>query len=83
MNTIDAQQLEGTLEEVLRRTSLGEWFTVLQHGVPIARLGPPSAPGVRVGLRFATDDFIAPMGRCLTRGAYLVALAEDRGSESR
>lgn len=81
MTSISIQELKQALAEALRRVGLGEWITVLRHGQPVARLGPPTEPGVHVGQRFATGAVISPMGRKLTGGAYLGALADDRGGD--
>jgi prevent-host-death family protein len=78
MTHVTIQELKQALAAVLKRVGLGEWVTVVKHGRPVARLGPPSDPGVHVGVRFDTGYRIVPVGRRLTRGAYLEALADDR-----
>lgn len=81
MASISVQDLKQALADVLRRVGLGEWITVLRHGQPVARLGPPTEPGVHVGRRFGAKDGLAPAGRKLTGGAYLDVLADDRGAD--
>ncbi len=81
MASISTQTLKQTLSDVLRRVALGEWITLLRHGRPVARLGPPDEPGLHVGARYGADVRIEPAGRQLTKGAYLSVLADDRGSE--
>jgi antitoxin (DNA-binding transcriptional repressor) of toxin-antitoxin stability system len=81
MSSISIQELKQALAEALRRVGLGEWITILRHGQPVARIGPPTEPGVHIGRRFASAAGITPMGRKLTGGAYLGALADDRGSD--
>lgn len=81
MASISAQALKQTLAAVLRRVALGEWITVLRHGRPVARLGPPEEPGLHLGPRYDSDVQLESFGRRLTKGAYLAALAEDRGGE--
>ena len=81
MASISTQTLRQTLSEVLRRVARGEWITLLRHGRPVARLGPPDQPGLHVGARYGGDVRIEPAGRQLTKGAYLWVLADDRGRE--
>lgn len=81
MASISTQALKQTLADVLRRVATGEWITVLRHGRPVARLGPPAEPHLHVGARHGGDDGIEPAGRRLTKGAYLDVLADDRGGE--
>ena len=81
MSSISIQDLKQAMADVLRRVGLGEWITVLKHGKPVARLGPPAEPGLHTGSRFTSDDPITPCGRRLTGGAYLEVLADDRGGE--
>ena len=81
MTSVTIQELKQAMAAVLKRVGLGEWITVLKHGKPIARLGPPSEPGLHVGSRFGSATRITPFGRRLTRGAYLAVLADDRGQE--
>ncbi len=81
MSTISTQTLKQTLADVLRRVARGEWITVLRHGRPVARLGPPADPGLHIGARHGDDAGILPAGRRLTKGAYLGVLADDRGGE--
>ena len=81
MASISTQTLKQTLSAVLRRVALGEWITLLRHGRPVARLGPPDEPGLHVGGSYGGDLRIEPAGRQLTKGAYLSVLADDRGSE--
>jgi len=81
MTSVTIQELKQALAAVLKRVGLGEWITVLKHGKPVARLGPPAEPGVHVGSRFGTGGGLRPAGRRLSRGAYLAVLAEDRSGE--
>lgn len=81
MASISTQALKQTLADVLRRVGLGEWFTVLRHGRPVARMGPPDAPGLHVGAAYDEDRRIEPAGRRLSKGAYASVLADDRGGE--
>jgi antitoxin (DNA-binding transcriptional repressor) of toxin-antitoxin stability system len=78
MSDITVQDLKQTLARVLARVGLGEWFTVLRHGKPVARLLPPEEPGVHVGDRFGTAHRIRSAGKRLSRSAFLDVLAEDR-----
>lgn len=78
MTSVTIQELKQAMAAVLKRVGLGEWITVLKHGKPVARLGPPAEPGLHVGSRFGTAARITPFGRRLTRGAYLAVLADDR-----
>ena len=79
MPTVTIQELKQAMAAILKRVALGEWITILKHGKPVARLGPPMEPGLHVGSRFGTGGRLAPFGRRMTRGAYLAVLAEDRG----
>lgn len=81
MPSISTQTLKQTLAEVLRRVAKGEWITVLRHGRAVARLGPADEPGLHVGARFGSEVEIEPLGRSLTKGAYLKVLAADRGGD--
>ena len=81
MPNISIQELKQTLASVLRRVRLGEWFTLLKHGKPVARFGPVSEPGVHTGSRYERDDRIEPLGRRATGGAYLDVLAADRSGD--
>lgn len=81
MANISTQALKQTLADVLRRVGLGEWITVLRHGRPVARLGPPDEPGLHTGARYGEDVRLAPAGKRLSKGAYLSVLQDDRGSE--
>ncbi len=81
MPSVTIQQLKQSMAAVLKRVGLGEWLTVLKHGKPVARLGPPAEAGLHVGRRFDTGAALSPVGRRLTRGAYLEVLADDRGGE--
>lgn len=81
MAQVTVQDLKQTLAAVLERVGLGEWFTVLRHGKPVARLGPTTEPGLHIGARHDSDDAITPCGRRLTGGSYLDVLAEDRGGD--
>jgi prevent-host-death family protein len=81
MDTVTVEQLKQTLANVLKRVGLGQWVTVLRHGRPVARLGPPSEPGLHVGARSDLGVVPAPCGRRLSKGAYLTVLADDRGGE--
>ena len=81
MTTVTVQELKQAMAAVLKRVGLGEWITILKHGKPVARLGPPVEPGLHVGSRFGTGMRITPFGRRMTRGAYLAVLADDRGGE--
>jgi prevent-host-death family protein len=81
MSSISIQDLKQALADAIRRVGLGEWITILRHGTPVARLGPPSESGLRVGSRFETGGRIAPFGRRLTGGAWLDVLADDRGGD--
>lgn len=83
MTNVSIQTLKQTLAAVLERVGLGERFTVLRHGKPVANLGPSEDPGLHLGARYASDDAITPCGRRLSGGAYLDVLAEDRGDEDR
>ncbi len=78
MSDITVQDLKQTLARVLARVGLGEWFTVLRHGKPVARLLPPAEPGVHSGDRFGSEHRIQSAGKRLSRGAFLAVLAEDR-----
>jgi prevent-host-death family protein len=81
MASVTIQELKQAMASVLKRVGLGEWITVLKHGKPVARLGPPTEPGLHVGTRFDTGARIGPFGRRMTRGAYLAVLADDRRGE--
>jgi len=81
MTSITIQELKQAMAAVLKRVGLGEWITVLRHGKPVARLGPPAEPGLHVGSRYDTGYRITAAGRRLTRGAWLAVLADDRGGE--
>jgi prevent-host-death family protein len=83
MASITVQDLKQALASVLERVGRGEWVTVLRHGKPVARLGPPGEAGLHVGDRFGTGYSLSPAGKRLTRGAWLDVLAEDRSDESR
>ncbi len=83
MSSISIQDLKQALADAIRRVGLGEWITILRHGQPVARLGPPNEAGLHVGSRFDSEARIAPFGRRLTGGAYLEVLADDRGGEER
>ncbi|MCU0863423.1 MAG: type II toxin-antitoxin system prevent-host-death family antitoxin [Planctomycetes bacterium] len=83
MASISVQDLKQTLADILRRVGLGEWITIHKHGKPVAKLGPICEAGVHVGPRFDTDVRIIPFGRRLSGGAYLSALADDRGGDDR
>jgi antitoxin (DNA-binding transcriptional repressor) of toxin-antitoxin stability system len=78
MSDITVQDLKQTLARVLARVGLGEWFTVLRHGKPVARLLPPEEPGLHIGDRFGADHRLRSAGKRLTRGAFLDVLFEDR-----
>ena len=81
MTSVTVQQLKQALAAILERVGLGESITVLKHGRPVARLGPPVESGLHVGPRAGTGYRLKPHGRRLTRGAYLDVLAEDRRGE--
>jgi len=81
MASITIRDLKQATASVLRRVRLGEWFTVLEHGKAVARLGPAAEPGVHVGSRFDRDDRLEPLGRRASRATYLDVLAADRSSE--
>lgn len=83
MNSISVQELKQALSEALRRVGLGEWITVLRHGRPVARIGPPDEPGLNVGPRVGAKSGLTSMGRRMTGGAYLRALADDREGDGR
>ena len=79
MTTVTIQELKQAMAAVLKRVGRGEWIIILKHGKPVARLGPPTEPGLHVGPRFGTGMRITPFGRRMTRGAYLAVIADDRG----
>lgn len=81
MGTVTIQELKQAMAAVLQRVARGEWFTVLKHGKPVARLGPPVESGLHVGKRYDSGARIAPLGRRVSRGAYLAVLAADRSGE--
>ena len=81
MASVSTQTLKQTLAAVLRRVAKGEWITVSRHGRAVARLGPPDEPGLHVGSRYGGDVEIEPLGRKLTKGAFLSVLADDRGAD--
>lgn len=83
MSSISVQDLKQALSDALRRVGLGEWITILRHGRPVARIGPPDEPGLHVGIRVGSKSGLKPMGRRLTGGAYLRALADDRDGDDR
>lgn len=83
MSSISVQDLKQALAEALRRVGLGEWITILRHGRPVARIGPPDEPGLHIGERVGSKSGLKPMGRKLTGGAYLRALADDRDGDDR
>jgi prevent-host-death family protein len=82
MTNITVQDLKQALADALRRVAGGEWLTVLRHGRPVARLGPPAEPGLHVGARVGSGEAITPFGRRLSGGAWLAVLADDRGGEA-
>ncbi len=81
MTSVTIQELKQAMAAVLKRVGLGEWITILKHGKPVARLGPPVEPGVHVGSRFDTGVRLTPFGRRMSKGAYLAVLTEDRRGE--
>lgn len=83
MGTIRVEDLESALADALRRVELGESITILRDGQPLARLCPPDEPGLHVGERVGSKSGLRPMGRKLTGGAYLRALADDRDGDDR
>jgi antitoxin (DNA-binding transcriptional repressor) of toxin-antitoxin stability system len=81
MTNITIQELKQGMAAILKRVLRGEWITVLKHGRAVARLGPPQEPGLHVGSRYGTGYRIEARGRRLSKGAYLMALQDDRGGE--
>ncbi|MEO6596572.1 MAG: hypothetical protein ABIP94_17610 [Planctomycetota bacterium] len=83
MTNITVQELKQAMAAALRRVGLGQWLTVLKHGKPVARLGPPTESDLHIGKRYASGDRIVPLGRRLSRGAYLDVLSADRSGEDK
>jgi prevent-host-death family protein len=79
MKTVSIQDLKAGLSAVVAEAEAGRTIVITRHNEPVAQLGPARADRVHRGARVGERP-VRPALKRGTKGRYLDALLEDRGS---
>jgi prevent-host-death family protein len=79
MKQISIQDLKAQLSAAIVEAESGSTIIVTRHNEPVAQLGPARHRHVHRGERVGTGRIRAALRRG-TKGRYLAALMEDRGT---
>jgi prevent-host-death family protein len=77
MIRISIQDLKARLSSAVADAESGNTIVITRHNEPVAQLGPPAQPQVRLGSKLGKGG-ILPALRRGTKGRYLAILLEDR-----
>ncbi len=79
MKQVSIQDLKAGLSAAVTEAESGRTIVITRHHEPVAQLGPVRAERVHRGTRAGLGR-IQPALKRGTKGRYLTALLEDRGS---
>ncbi|OFW19564.1 MAG: hypothetical protein A3H97_24985 [Acidobacteria bacterium RIFCSPLOWO2_02_FULL_65_29] len=79
MKQVSIQDLKAQLSAAVVEAESGRTIIVTRHNEPVAQLGPARPQHIHQGKSVGTGR-IRPALRRGTKGRYLIALVEDRGT---
>jgi prevent-host-death family protein len=79
MKKVSIQDLKAGLSAAVAEAEAGRTLVITRHNEPVAQLGPARAAQVHRGARVGLGR-VKPALERATKGRYLAALLEDRGS---
>lgn len=71
--TVDVQEIQTLLSQLLERVSAGEEIVIARDGQPIARLLPPETNGANGNASSTEQSSLKPRVLGLNRGSMLIA----------
>jgi prevent-host-death family protein len=79
MKQLSIQDLKAGLSGAVAEAESGQTIVITRHNAPVAQLGPARSDRVHRGARVGLSR-VRPAVKRGTKGRYLSALLEDRGS---
>jgi len=79
MTRVSIQDLKGRLSAVVAEAEAGQTVLITRHNDPVAQLGPTGSAHIHRGERVGVGR-LEPVLTRATKGRYLAALRDDRGS---